>query len=802
MGPGNGEGNAVRIGVAAHITAAAVNGPRFDSRMSPEARAHQDNGVWLCQSCSRQVDSDAAGHSVDTLSAWKKASEAFARDAYSTPERPENRTEPILEMPSPSPHDSWLLYSSRSVPLVGRAATLSELEGFLCSPTQFCWQLICGPAGSGKSRIALELCLQKRQSWRVGFLGREQPLLDWDRFRPSRPTLIVVDYVRSRVSEVSAMVLQLARSSGHLPHPVRILLLERDEIAWLAKFNRLDSSTESAELAKACHGDPLHLAALSQAELLQLAKEVARSRSEGWRPEFLTRLGRRLTPDAALGVPLFVILLVDQLLTDAPVESIMDTGLLRMVLQKEQGRRRATFSSDSALRRAENLLVLATAVAGLLPRSGGFEYLTHSAFRQYLPRLDEIDAATHNILAGSPSSGNTLTSLQPDVLGELYVLDRLEEAFDDPEAVRVLVNFAWELSSERFCDFIVRAAMDFPDEGALLKLCELPGASTAHPRWARLVGEIISATGRDAGGVIDMVLAAMRRDVMPAAVGELAEAVASAELALANVMLARRRNPDLVLEQFGRVLAIAQPDSAVAIAGRNNRAIVYSEMRDQERALTEWSAIADGTSAGVKDEIRACALNNRADILADRGMHREAVEDRDRVLQLGDTTYNRRFIALFRRARSYVALGLQREARDDLSAILSTPDISDAQKASARIERASLLITAGDLSNATRDFEIALTSDDLFRGAEAAALVGLADVASLEGDDQRSEEYLDLASHQQDIEPQTRIRSMVVRAQLSRNRGDPKTADELCRDLLERDGVTPYLRVRIADQLA
>jgi hypothetical protein len=76
-GPGAGQA-AVNLGVAAHITAASRRGPRFDELLPGEARTSADNGIWLCQQCSRLVDADASGHSVATLQEWKAFAEAAA----------------------------------------------------------------------------------------------------------------------------------------------------------------------------------------------------------------------------------------------------------------------------------------------------------------------------------------------------------------------------------------------------------------------------------------------------------------------------------------------------------------------------------------------------------------------------------------------------------------------------------------------------------------------------------------------------------------------------------------------------
>jgi energy-coupling factor transporter ATP-binding protein EcfA2 len=77
-GPHEDPSKSVNIGVAAHITAAAPGGKRYDSTISSEARKSIDNGMWLCQNCAKLIDSDEAKYSIDLLFKWKKESEQAA----------------------------------------------------------------------------------------------------------------------------------------------------------------------------------------------------------------------------------------------------------------------------------------------------------------------------------------------------------------------------------------------------------------------------------------------------------------------------------------------------------------------------------------------------------------------------------------------------------------------------------------------------------------------------------------------------------------------------------------------------
>jgi len=66
----DGEGT-INIGVAAHITAASPEGPRYDSSLSSEERKADSNGLWLCENHGKLIDSDESHFTVEKLHSWK-----------------------------------------------------------------------------------------------------------------------------------------------------------------------------------------------------------------------------------------------------------------------------------------------------------------------------------------------------------------------------------------------------------------------------------------------------------------------------------------------------------------------------------------------------------------------------------------------------------------------------------------------------------------------------------------------------------------------------------------------------------
>jgi hypothetical protein len=70
---------ALNVGVAAHITAASLGGPRYNPLLTPEQRGHSNNGIHLCQNCAKLVDNDPSQFPEELLRAWKVVSEHRAR---------------------------------------------------------------------------------------------------------------------------------------------------------------------------------------------------------------------------------------------------------------------------------------------------------------------------------------------------------------------------------------------------------------------------------------------------------------------------------------------------------------------------------------------------------------------------------------------------------------------------------------------------------------------------------------------------------------------------------------------------
>jgi len=99
-GPQTDPAKAVNIGVAAHITAAAEGGPRYQPALSEADRRSPDNGIWLCQNCAKLIDNDVLRFPEALLRHWKQTAERLALLELGRPLPFDRAAAPALEIPA------------------------------------------------------------------------------------------------------------------------------------------------------------------------------------------------------------------------------------------------------------------------------------------------------------------------------------------------------------------------------------------------------------------------------------------------------------------------------------------------------------------------------------------------------------------------------------------------------------------------------------------------------------------------------------------------------------------------------
>lgn len=119
------------------------------------------------------------------------------------------------------------------VPFAGRHAEMADLTSWSTDGSALAARLITGPAGQGKTRLALHLCdLMREQGWLAGIVSEGSGTEVFTRIAGIQaPLLLVIDYAEARTSALTDLATALTRRP--VGAVVRLLLLARSAGEWL-----------------------------------------------------------------------------------------------------------------------------------------------------------------------------------------------------------------------------------------------------------------------------------------------------------------------------------------------------------------------------------------------------------------------------------------------------------------------------------------------------------------------------------------------------------------------------------------
>ncbi len=179
---------------------------------------------------------------------------AFQAGTWLALARPHASASSILE-----PLD--LLRAERcALPLLGRAEELALLECWVASAAPLSIRRLVGRAGTGKTRLAIELCRRaEAQGWSAGFATIEtiaqvgaEPLRPWHK----DASLVIIDRIEAYDELSAECCVRLARSRQE-GRKLRLLLLEREPTGRALRCPAFACADTSPDLA-----EPVHLAGL------------------------------------------------------------------------------------------------------------------------------------------------------------------------------------------------------------------------------------------------------------------------------------------------------------------------------------------------------------------------------------------------------------------------------------------------------------------------------------------------------------------------------------------------------------
>ena len=370
------------------------------------------------------------------------------------------------------------------IPFLGRGDALIQLEKFLAPrpDRSFAWWMVTGGGGAGKTRLARQLCLHMRERrWRAGFLPQSfnASIAALDAWSPRTPTLIVADYVMKNIEQIRRLTERLARRQG-LP-PLRLLLLER-EAGELFESQFLSSSQSERGVLEASRYVPPDPPAQPSGDKPSKASQVATSlrlteltEDDLWslvetcpwraepvpvplsRTEFFHRLGQLDSQRR----PLVAMILADALATSSDLAGLDDLqAVLRSQLDRDRKylwpRRLNVAETSVGKTDADVTIAFATMVGGL-----GSRELEAIEAAQGKPIEEEFLQAC-GIAIGKPVGDDLhLDKLEPDLIGEFFVLETLGRTLRTNPANRWMPKAAWQANGRAMFDFVARAKQTF-----------------------------------------------------------------------------------------------------------------------------------------------------------------------------------------------------------------------------------------------------------------------------------------------------------------------------------------------------
>ena len=579
-------------------------------------------------------------------------------------------------------------FQSRRTEMLGRDDEWSELLQFLkpdpSNPFDLKWWVWTGPGGLGKSRLALELCLEAQsKGYHAGFL-QEIYHEQISKVVIQQPHLIIIDYTVLSPNLASDLISNLNTIKSSVRAPIRILILERSADSkidhWFRSFVAPPNNTKSRIIAKYNYGKKRELSALSNSALWKIMnsifKEFKKDYSSYQKSEILENLNK-IDP---LRRPLFAMMAADSL-AQAPSNDFQslrqwDQSILSdRILNKELGRWEESNINDQLLNNIFFCTITGAKSFQIFDEINQLisdeEQLLISGEELNYKKLQQIFSFSQRTKA------KEVIPYEPDILGEYFVLQRLlaelridgEQTSKRKKEAFQLLKLAWCRFPKKTASFLLRTAQDFPDHPAkkvIKKLsedqCEIEQYSLAHPLVLRgtafLFFEEYSASIADFTQVIEelpsvpvplVARALVNRGISHERQGELEQAIND----YTQIIDKLAGSP---VDQVARALV--------------NRGNLHKELGALEQTIADFSRVIKKLPGAPIDQI-ARALVNRGMLHEKQGAQEQANADYSRVIDdLLSAPINLIAHACFHRGNLHKEQGALEQAIDDYTQII------------------------------------------------------------------------------------------------------------------------------------
>lgn len=420
-------------------------------------------------------------------------------------------------------------YLNASIGYYGRQKEQQILDDFLDCEEQTQLLALTGDGGMGKSKLMYHYMEQQeyRRDWRIVWLRKQdvEELCGYHSWKYRKNLLMIIDYCGEVAEGIGKWVDKIANiSSSCLPPKLRIILLERNGVSessrgeplypyWFQILTGMDAQARAVKkwlypkqkMGMRTDGF-LELSPLEDASLKQMLGDLALSKekklSEKEKEEIIA-YAKKIEKKESNARPLIVLFVADTALDKKEYYRWNIQKLIYHTLKKSRNHWKQTLCKhDEDLESLEWMLVYATALGGW--NTGK---VPDEPFGQYARHLQK--KGHRNLRAiiqgvnGNAEYEEILRPLEPDILGEAFVLEKLLDIVYFKDQWEEVLGVLWK-ESDQFVRFLMRAIDTYYEEEHFAELfqeemeCLMPMDENAGEYRMRLLFEYVKSLVDDA----------------------------------------------------------------------------------------------------------------------------------------------------------------------------------------------------------------------------------------------------------------------------------------------------------------